>query len=177
MGERMAKRKLIPFKWLPASWGLRGKSYKEAEANYYYEGEELEHKLAEINFEGQDLEEKKLEIDLKYKKLDEQAYDKKLATVRKEPWVGAVESKYDGKQGLSGFYFKLDWNEYFIKMLNENGYQGITDEETVEQWFNDVNRAYLEEMIEEDYEAFEAMTKGRPGTIRRREGSNRSSYT
>lgn len=171
----MAKRKLIPFRLWPGSWGLRGKSYKEAEANYYFEGEELERKLAEINYEGQYLEEKKLEIEFKFQKLDQQAYEKKLATLRKEPWVGAVESKYDGEQGLSGFYFKLDWNEFFIKMLNENGYNGITDEETVELWFNDVNRAYLEEMIDEDWESFEAMTKRR-GTRKFRDG-NRSSYT
>lgn len=172
----MAKRKIIPFRLFPGSWGLRGKSYKEAEANYYYEGEELERKLAEINYEGDDLEEKKLDIDLKYKKLDENAYEKKLATLRKEPWVGTVESKFDEKQGLSGFYFKLDWNEFFIKFLNENGYQGISDEETVEMWFNDVNRSHLEEMVEDDWESFEAMTKRRPGTRRMRDG-NKSSYS
>lgn len=171
----MAKKRLIPFRWIPASWGLRGKSYKEAEANYYYDGEELEKKLVEFNYVGQDLEEKKLEIDLKYKKLDQQEYEKKLATLRKEPWVGAVESKYDGKQGLSGFYFKMDWNEYFIKMLNENGYTGITDDETVEQWFNDINRSYLEELVEDDFESFEAISKKRPGTLRLRDG-NKSSY-
>lgn len=41
--------KLIPFRWLPASWGLSGKSYDEAEARYELEGYELEIRLAEIN--------------------------------------------------------------------------------------------------------------------------------
>lgn len=38
----------IPFKWLPASWGLKGKSYELAEANYNYTGRELDYKLLEI---------------------------------------------------------------------------------------------------------------------------------
>jgi hypothetical protein len=44
------KKKLISFRCLPGSWGLVGQSYAEAEANYYYEGEELDRKLAEIRF-------------------------------------------------------------------------------------------------------------------------------
>lgn len=44
--------KLIPFRWLPASWGLSGKSYDEAEARYSLEGLELELRLAEINNDG-----------------------------------------------------------------------------------------------------------------------------
>jgi hypothetical protein len=41
--------KLIPFRWLPASWGLSGKAYDEAQAYYSLEGYELEMRLAEIN--------------------------------------------------------------------------------------------------------------------------------
>ena len=36
---------------MPASWGLKGKTRAIAEAEYYYEGEELEKALAEINAE------------------------------------------------------------------------------------------------------------------------------
>lgn len=75
------KRRLIPFSWLPASWGLKGSAYKEAEANYYYEGKDLALKLAEIRFECEDddpqktiledsLQREILNIRLRYKELD-----------------------------------------------------------------------------------------------------------
>lgn len=47
----MAKKKrLIPFKMLPAAWGLVGEPFKIAEAHYYYEGKELEDILVKIRF-------------------------------------------------------------------------------------------------------------------------------
>lgn len=42
------KRRLIPFSWLPASWGLKGKVFEQAAAHYYYEGRDLALKLVEI---------------------------------------------------------------------------------------------------------------------------------
>ena len=39
---------------MPASWGLKGKSRAIAEAEYYYDGEELEKVLAELNAESDD---------------------------------------------------------------------------------------------------------------------------
>lgn len=51
----MAKKKrLIPFKMLPAAWGLVGEPYKIAEAHYYYEGKELEELLIKIRFGDDD---------------------------------------------------------------------------------------------------------------------------
>jgi len=43
--------KLIPFKWLPASWGLKGKAFERAEAEYLYEGEVLDRHLLDIDHE------------------------------------------------------------------------------------------------------------------------------
>ena len=45
----MAKKTKLPFSMMPASWGLKGKSRAVAEAEYYYDGEDLEKALAEIN--------------------------------------------------------------------------------------------------------------------------------
>ena len=44
----MAKKTKLPFSMMPASWGLKGKTRAIAEAEYYYEGEELEEVLAEL---------------------------------------------------------------------------------------------------------------------------------
>lgn len=40
--------RLIPFRFTPASWGLVGDAYLEAEAHYNHTGEELERRLLEI---------------------------------------------------------------------------------------------------------------------------------
>lgn len=58
----MKKKHIIPFKWLPASWGLAGPARLEAEAYYNYEGYLLEERLAEIHLSGDDLVKRKAEI-------------------------------------------------------------------------------------------------------------------
>jgi hypothetical protein len=44
-------KKLIPFSWTPASWGLKGKSRAIAQAEYEHTGAELEIKLCQIERE------------------------------------------------------------------------------------------------------------------------------
>ena len=46
----MKKKRLIPFKYLPGSWGLTKQVYDEAEASYYYDGEELDNLLNDIRY-------------------------------------------------------------------------------------------------------------------------------
>lgn len=50
----------IPFKFLPAAWGLKGRSRAIAEAEYYFTGMELEMKLAEL--EEEDLDRRAIRI-------------------------------------------------------------------------------------------------------------------
>lgn len=74
----------IPFKWLPASWGLKGKSYDLAEANYNHIGKELDYKLIEIE-KKYGLSEK--EYDTKFNNLQHQYglisdYDYALTNVK-----------------------------------------------------------------------------------------------
>jgi len=140
--------KKIPFKMLPVSWGLKGKSYKMAEANYLYEGEELDRKLAKIEYNGNDLKKENLKIDLKYEKISELECEKQCKTIDKEPWVGVIDSKFDKAFGANGLYFELDWNKEFIGVLNDAGYTGVDDVDIVKNWFNDIcNYSSTEENI------------------------------
>jgi hypothetical protein len=77
----MAKKRLISFKYLPASWGLKGNAYAVAEAHYYYEGEELERALAVINLRDTPaaLTRKLFEIDRLYGHINKYEYDHKVA--------------------------------------------------------------------------------------------------
>lgn len=75
------KQPLIPFSMTPASWGLKGVSRRIAEAEYLYEGEELERKLAEIRCFGDDLKRELAAIDFKYGRIDAYNYDHRLLEI------------------------------------------------------------------------------------------------
>ena len=69
------------------------------------------------------------------KKKDPKAY----ATKRKESWVNVLDMQVNEDNIRNGF-FELDWNEYFIKELIQNGYGTDADaeEEIVDRWFKDI---------------------------------------
>lgn len=70
----------IPFNLLPASWGLKGKSRRIAEAEYYLSGYELDVELARIDH-GPDSPEftaRVIELDHRYGKISEYEKDCRL---------------------------------------------------------------------------------------------------
>jgi len=149
----MAKKKRwVPFSWLPASWGLSGKSRKIAEAEYYYDGDDLEYALLDIDADSQqDYEIKKLELDFQKERIGQVEYEKKLADIKEEPYVNVVSMGIDPENVVQG-YFELDWNDEFVKMLQSKGIQGKNDEEIVNKWFNSVCRTVLiQEEADLDY--------------------------
>ena len=148
----MSKKSKLPFSMMPASWGLKGKSRAIAEAEYYYEGEELEEILAEINAESdEDKELAKLEVQVKNGKIGQYEFDKKVAELKKEPYVNVLKLDVNPENAKAG-YMELDWNDHFVKFLHENGYTGESDEAVVNKWFNDVCRTVLvQEMADQDY--------------------------
>jgi len=75
------KKNILPFSWLPASWGLRGDAYAIAEANYEYEGEELERALAAIQYRNNPkaLARQLIEIDFRYERISAYVYEHRVA--------------------------------------------------------------------------------------------------
>jgi hypothetical protein len=166
-------KKLIPFNLMPGAWGLKGKTRQIAEAEYYFEGFELEMRLLEINKDEHtseiynrkvyDLQRKHnkiddmtyyrsladlisdetqrniaiLELDFREGKVKQIDYDKKLATLKGEPWVTVVNMDFSKGNSLQGS-FEIDWNEYFVKKLEAEGYVGPTPDNIVNQWFMEV---------------------------------------
>lgn len=137
---------------LPASWGLKGKTRELAEAEYYFEGKELEERIAEISAETPEEKEiAKLAVKLKHEEITQDAFDKAVANIKKEPWVNVIKMGVDPINVTQG-YFELDWNEEFIIMLQEAGIEGKSDEEIVNKWFNGVCRTILfQEKADLDY--------------------------
>jgi hypothetical protein len=64
---------------------------------------------------------------------------KERATRKKEPWVGVLHTHVNQENIRNGF-FELDWNEYFIVKLKQEGYglDGDLDEEIVDRWFREL---------------------------------------
>jgi hypothetical protein len=80
----------IPFGFLPASWGLKGKSRQIAEAEYNLEGYDLDVALALIEHtNGVEYNNALIAIDLKHKKIDQLEADRRSARLQHQE--GSVE--------------------------------------------------------------------------------------
>jgi hypothetical protein len=64
---------------------------------------------------------------------------KELATAKKEPYIAVLDTHVN-KDNIRNGFFELDWNEYFVLQLREAGYKGTSEEEMVDQWFQDLCR-------------------------------------
>jgi hypothetical protein len=64
---------------------------------------------------------------------------KDRATRKKEPWVGVLNTHVNKDNVRNGF-FELDWNDYFVLQLKQDGYgeDGDLDEEIVDRWFREL---------------------------------------
>jgi|TARA_B110000285_G_scaffold24520_1_gene23609 hypothetical protein len=64
---------------------------------------------------------------------------KDLATKKKQPWVGVIDTHINKENVRNGF-FELDWNDLFIKRLINEGYGVDNDkhEEIVDRWFREL---------------------------------------
>lgn len=64
---------------------------------------------------------------------------KAAATRKKEPYVAVIDTQVN-KDNIRNGFFELDWNEYFILELRQNGYgeEGDPEEEIVDRWFRDI---------------------------------------
>ena len=74
---------------------------------------------------------------------------KELATERGEPYI-AILSMDVNPEDINAGAFELDWNEKFIANLVRAGYQGKTDSDLVDQWFQNVCRNVVLETWEQE---------------------------
>jgi len=77
-------RKIIPFSWYPAHWGLQGKSREIALAEFQLEGTELLRKKIDININERSVKEMRLghlELDHRIGKLKDYTYAKAVIKV------------------------------------------------------------------------------------------------
>ena len=98
------KSRLIPFWVMPGSWGLSGKTKQRAEAEYYFDGYELDTEIATIDNDDEfDLKKAQAAVELKHKKITESEYDIALAEIEyeieetPENMQAIIEAKFAGE--------------------------------------------------------------------------------
>lgn len=79
------------------------------------------------------------ELDYREGKIQDLEYNKKIATLKGEPWVTVINMDFTKGNSLEGS-FELDWNQPFVDKLKAEGYTGPTPDNIVNQWFMEVCR-------------------------------------
>lgn len=140
---------------IEADFGKLGDyEYDRARLELDYQKDSKEYKLAA------------LEIEYHHGKVEDLEYEKTKATLNGEPFVKIINSSFDPSKGIQGVYLELDWNDAWIELLKSNGYQGVTDEQLVDQWFEDVCSSSVNEKINNEPIPFNS----RRGAIRSTNG-------
>jgi microsomal dipeptidase-like Zn-dependent dipeptidase len=88
-----------------------------------------------------------VKADPKPKKVEKTA--KELATEKGEPYVAVLGMDID-YNNLTYGSFELDWNDKFVSNLIRAGYQGKTDADIVDMWFQNVCRNVVMETFEQE---------------------------
>ena len=99
--------------------------------------EETEQKIAAAQKMAEDAEKAKAEA-VEQEELAKLSA-KERANRLKEPWVGVLNTHVNSDNIRKGF-FELDWNEYFVLKLKQEGYgaDGDLEEEIVDRWFREL---------------------------------------
>ena len=78
---------------------------------------------------------------MKVKKTAKSTLNKKAEIKKKsvEPMVKVLNLNVNPQNPRNGF-FELDWNDEFVNMLKQSGYEGGSEEEIVDRWFQTLCR-------------------------------------
>ena len=131
---------------------ITGKARREEEARLaaLAEAETIAEKERQAKERKAKAEAKKAE---KAAKLAEEAAKKnspkEQATAAGEPWVQVLSMEIDPENPGAGA-FELDWNDIFVARLIKSGYQGKTDQDIVDNWFQDVCRNVVMETYQQE---------------------------
>lgn len=117
---------------------LLGLDKLEQRLNEEAEARKKAEELAAVAKQEVTLLEKRM-IAMREEQVEAKMSPKERATLKKEPWVGVLETHVNKDNVRNGF-FELDWNEYFVLQLKQDGYgvEGDKDEEIVDRWFREL---------------------------------------
>ena len=104
-------------------------------------------------------DEEELASDSEKSEKKEKLTPKEKATKKGEPWFTVIDVELDPDNPRNGS-FELDWNKPFVEMLRKHGLIGDTDEDVIDQWFQDLCKQIALNSYEED--VFEESKKQQP---------------
>ncbi|AUS03066.1 hypothetical protein NVP2275O_485 [Vibrio phage 2.275.O._10N.286.54.E11] len=181
----MKQKPLIPFSWMPGSWGLKGTTRDRAKAEYELDGYELEIALAKIDFNGKELETAILEIDYKHNKIDDEKYEAQKIEMMddsKEKQLLAVESllkfghitdvearkRHATISGEPFFDFdvvlvdgeleiEVEYNQLFVEHIRQFGYDDELESDAIDAYISDLGRKISQTEDEQLLDANDAL--------------------
>lgn len=133
-----------------------------------YEADRRRVRLSVPDSDEKALEIAMLDVDLKHGKVVQHDYDRKKADLAGEPYMAMPKISWDPADPSKTF-FELDYNDQFVRFLEQNGYAG-SEEDIINRWLNDVCSSVLDEMSEKEPEFVRTVR-----TIRRDDGKTEHS--
>ena len=128
------------------NWGKIFKTPAQKRAEAAAEAEAIAKKEAQ----AKKREEAKAKKEAKKAEAEAKKNDPKFrATAAGEPWVAILDMELNPEDPGQGA-FELDWNDKFVANLVRAGYQGKTDQDIVDNWFQTVCRNVVLETYEQE---------------------------
>lgn len=109
--------------------------------------EQFDEAVIEMMSDGLEKKLKALDFAFKYHHITEMEYEKEKHTLQKEPWFN-FDADLDKETGEISLSF--DYNEYFCKLLRDEGYTGITNDDVIDSYIRDWGR----KVANDDYKEF-----------------------
>jgi hypothetical protein len=131
---------------------ITGKARREAKAEEERKAQERLDEAARVAKEAVAAKRAEAKAKREAKKAEEDAKKndpKARATAAGEPWVNVLGIEVDPENPGAGA-FELDWNDVFVARLIKSGYQGKTDADVVDNWFQDVCRNVVLETYQQE---------------------------
>ena len=88
-------------------------------------------------------------INFKYEHIDQHTHDKNMATLEGKEYVRVVGMELDKEKPGQGF-FELDFNDNFVEYLAKAGYDGLEQDQIVDNWFSDLCKNIVLNDLEDD---------------------------
>jgi len=104
-------------------------------------------------------------INFKYGHIDQNAHDKNMANLNGEDYIRVVGMELDKDSPGQGF-FELDFNDNFVEYLAKSGYDGVEQDQIVDNWFSDLcKNIVLQDLEDEEGVRKSVMTDSKEGLI------------
>lgn len=119
----------------PKTWFMSDEEIKRSDARKIKDEKEMDEAITNI--------------DLEFGHITTEEHTKKIATLKGEPYIKVIDMDLDSENPGAG-HFELDFNEHFVEYLANSGYEGVEQDQIVENWFNDLCRNIVLSDLEDE---------------------------